>query len=486
MFEKVKTKRQIKKVSEKIRAYNVGNFSDLPQIGNEIYKLAQYYNNQIKKLTDKIIRDIVIATSLEHKKFFLSYTDLKNKVATLEYWNKHHSTEKEQEELKFYTELLEITNQRIEKAIATNRELNILKYRFHNSLSTYKNPNFKQITKTTSSKFDNLTLKKQIEMLEANTFYKLSEDDIKELYQAIANSYCDSLNIKRIPVIFTKLDKYSASLGEYATFGNFVRINNENSIDDIGMLKQKNLVSNYLQYRILATVIHECDHSRHLSLNQSTERSKYIHNSARINNHYMLRIFYSETPYPETPNPGYKYRIHEMSAFDESIKFLFDVAKLNPSNAKQLEFVALNLIPKKYPSKNTLISEMKSLVFDYGLPQNLAKSIYENMQVLGLTKTKNLVVTNDKIDYRITVENNFKTITKQQMSLALEYEEQLRKTYFDTLFNRDKYFQEYAIKYNSNPIMLEREVDQTIKNDTYFSTAETTLVKPPENTSELI
>ena len=468
MLEKVRTKRIIKKVSEQIKAYNAGSFSDLPKIGEEIYKLAKSYNEQIKKLTEKIIRDVVITTCLEHKKFILSYSDLDNKVRTLKYWNLHHSTQKEREELEFYTKLLDITNQRIEIAIATNNELNVLKYRFHNSLSIYKNPNYKQITKSPSSKFDDLTLKKQIEMLDGETFYKLSENDIKELYQAIANSYCDSLNIKRIPVIFAKFDKYSASLGEFLTFGNFARIN-EKSIEEIKTLQQKSLISNYLQYRILATVIHECDHSRHLSLKQSTDKSKYIHNSARINNHYMLRIFYSETPYPETPNPGYRFRIHEMSAFDESIKFMLDIAKLNPCNAKQLEFVALHIMPKNYTSKNTLISEMKQLINDHGLPQDLAKSIYENMQVLGLTKSKNLVTIKDKIDYRATIENDFKSITKQQMSLALEYEEQLRHTYFDALFNRDKYFQEYAIKYDTNPIMLESEIDRTISNDCYFT-----------------
>ena len=468
MLEKVKTKRQIKKVSGQIKAYNAGTFSDLPTIGEEIYKLAKYYNDQIKKLTDKIIRDVVIATCLEYKKFILSYTDLDNKVRTLKYWNLHHSTQKEREELEFYTKLLEITDQRIENALATNRELNILKYKFHNSLSTYKNPDYKQITKNTSSKFDDLPLKKQIEMLNAETFYKLCENDIKELYQAIANSYCDSLNIKRIPVIFSKFDKYSASLGEFLTFGNFARIN-ENSIQEIKALQQKNLLSNYLQYRILATVIHECDHSRHLSLKQSTDKSKYIHNSARINNHYMLRIFYVETPYPEIPNPGYKYRIHEMSAFDESIKFMLDVAKLNPCNAKELEFVALHIMPKKYTSKNTLISEMKQLIDDHGLPQDLAKSIYENMQVLGLTKSKNLVTVKDKIDYRATIERDFKSITQPQMALALDYEKQLRETYFDALFNKDKYLQEYGIKYNLNPSMLEHEIDKTINSDSYFT-----------------
>ena len=467
MFEKFKTKKQIKKVSGIVKAYNIGTFSDLPEIGEEIYKLAQFYNKQIQKLTAIITKDVTIATCLEHKKFILSYTDLDNKVRTLKYWNLHHSTQKEREELEFYTKLLELTNQRIDEAIATNEELNNLKYKFHNTLSTYKNPDYKQIRRTTSSKYDDLTLKEQIEMLEAKTFYNLNEEDIKDLYQAIANSYCDSLQIKRIPVIFDTFDKYSNSLGEFLTFGNYARINRQ-SIDDIIKLKQNNLTSNYLQYRILATVIHECDHAKHLAQQQSTKRSMYIHNSAQINNHFMIRIFYTENPFPETPHPGYKFRIHEMSAFDESIKFMLDVAKLNPINAKELEYLALYMMPTKYPSKNSLIGEMKALINDHGLPQSLSKAIYENMQVLGLTKTKNLVVENDRIDYRATIENNLRTVTKPQMIMALDYERQLRETYFDTLFNRDKYFQEYAIKYGTNPVKLDLEISTTIENDSFF------------------
>lgn len=188
---------------------------------------------------------------------------------------------------------------------------------------------------------------------------------------------------------------------------------------------------------------------------------KYVSNAIKINSHYMKRIFYVLDPYPEDPHPGYYSRLHELDAFNASNKVLIDMSKLDIKNAKEIEDFAIFDLQKDYKAKNSVIKEMVDLVNNHGLTQNISKCIYENLKFLNLTSFKYIEYNNlDKIDYIKTVENCVENLNTTKLNNALKLEAYYRTKMFETLFNRDKYLEEYAEKYN----MQKNEYETMLEN----------------------
>jgi hypothetical protein len=178
----------------------------------------------------------------------------------------------------------------------------------------------------------------------------------------------------------------------------------------------------------------------------------------------MYRIYRPEHEYEAGSNShGYLSRVIEMDAREVATQNLLDLSQINLINRNEIRDYALYSMPfpkspkdRKYPNHNSMIKQMFELIQNYGLSQSLSKNIYENMQILGLTKSKYLVYaptkdgeTTGKIDYVKTVYNNYEHIHSIGLQLALAKETSLREKYFPTLFNPDSVIFPYAERSNT-------------------------------------
>ncbi len=458
MLTKFKQTRKTKEIVEKVHAYNNQTNTDLVSIGKDIYDLSTLLNNEITAIEKKLRRSIIIKTSLDYNKLVFSDLALNNKIIECNY-KANFSSKKALFDLEIYKKIKDEVEKKYQDALKTDSYLISLKNRFHSVLSLYTNSNYKQITRSSKSKYDSLPFEKQLEMFSSDTFFTLQIEDVKELCQAVANSYCNKMKIKNLPLIFLE-DKKDFSLGSYNSFGNYIHIN-YNYIKIISSLKKLNSKNCLIQYKLLSTIIHECRHSYQATNTSKNMDIKYVSNAMKINSHYMKRIFYVNDPYPEDPHPGYYSRLHELDAFNASNKVLIDMSKLDIKNAKEIEDFAIFDLQKDYKAKNSVIKEMVDLVNNHGLTQNISKCIYENLKFLNLTSFKYIEYNNlDKIDYIKTVENCVENLNTTKLNNALKLEAYYRTKMFETLFNRDKYLEEYAEKYN----MQKNEYETMLEN----------------------
>lgn len=481
MFNKAKQKKLTAEIVKKIHDYNNNKHSDLVAIGEDILNLAKLINKEIIRIEKITKRSIIIKTSLRYNKLFFSDLGVDNNIIDAEYNNKHNHSPKTEENLTISKNIKKEVESTYKETLKSDEYLQYLKCRYHGLISLYSNANYKQITRSSTSKFDSLPFKKQIEMFSSTTFFDLSEDDIKELCQAVANSYCKQMGIRNLPIMFIH-EPNSGSYGTYTRFGNYVYIN-DCYLDSIKKIKESGKTDSCIQYKLLKTVIHECRHSFQSVNNYKELKTKYVSNATKINAHYLLRIYYPEHLNSEDTRPNYYSRIHEMDAFNDSNKYLLELSKLNISNAKEIEDYAVYSLPKAYKAKNTMILEMIELANNYGLTNELSKCIYENMKILGLTSSKYTEYINgDKINYAKTVESCVNNLNSIKLQFALNREKNYREEFFDTLFNRDKYLEEYASKYNMSKVEYENMLENkfNVSEDSSINDNNNTNVEPTE------
>lgn len=438
MLYNIRKKTKTKEIIKLIKNYNNGTSTDLQEVGDYIFYYSKFLNKKIIATEKRIKFNILLSTSLKYNKLILTEFELESRIYQAQFLHN-------QENIDLYTKIKKEVNDKFFNALKENKELLADKKRYHAVLWLYSNAQKYQISKSPDSEYDNYKFTELLEMLGGDRFYKLNENQMMSLFQAIANKYCATQNIPKIPLIFAT-DKDTIALGSYSRFGNYIYINND-YVKIFNKLKANNSTNKYLQYRMLQTVIHECRHSMQAVGTPYNRRSKYISNCYRINTHYLQRLYFPKHNYEEGLGAyGYLSRVIEMDAHDESIKFMLDVSKLKLSNAKELEKFALYVIPPKYENKNSVIKEMIELVSNQGLPPGLSKAIYENMQILGLTTNHNKVMSNDKTDYEKTNENNVQWLNQTRLKIALDREKRYREEFFPTLFTPEDVIHPYAEK----------------------------------------
>lgn len=458
-----KKRRLTKLVATKVHEYNAGKHTDLIAIGDDLFKLKSVINNQISAIERRYKRNIVIRTALKYNKLIFSEFELDARISMYKHMVKG-SYDDAKENLELYTKLREEVDRQYDEAIRNDTHLTRLKYRFHSVMWLYTNPHYKQITKSPDSPYDGLKLTQLLEMFDSKSFYKLSEREVIDLCQAVANKYCTSMGIRKLPVIF-EYEKYNDAFGKYSRFGNYVLMNGE-YLTIINKLRENGSENKYLQYKLLQTVIHECRHSFQAMNTRADRKSTYIRNCAHINMHYMHRIYNPQHIYDETYNRyGYMSRIIELDAQNEANQFLLDVSLLRLKNATEIRRYVLASLPEKYKAENSVIKEMRDLIANYGLPHGLSKSIYENMKILGLTHSRCVVTNGDKIDYRLTNENNYHNLNSVQMRLALGREELMRKEYFPTLFDSATIIETEATKQDTPVDTYRQELQSGLQSE---------------------
>lgn len=466
MFEELKKKKLRREIVTKINDYNEKRTTNLPEIGESFLELANTINKQITKTEKRIKRSLIQKIALKYNKLILTEFELEARLHQYQFLIKHRRDETTKLNLELYTKITNEVNAEFERIIKSDDELTSLKRKFHSTLWVYGNPNYKQVTKSTKSSFDTYSFKELLEMLDSKTFYKFKQDQIPELFQAIANKYCASLGIKELPIIF-EYKKYNDSLGSYTRFGNYIHINAE-YLKIFEALKQKGVENRYLQYKMLQTIVHECRHAYQGTNQKHTNRSKYIQNCAKINTHYLFRLYYPKHKYEENyTHYGYGYRIIELDAQNEANQFLLDISKIKLCNSKEIQNYVLSVLPKtKYPAKNSVIKEMFELVSNHGIPHDLSKMIYENMKFLGLTTASNLVTyESGKINYAKTNENNVQSLNTVRVKLSLCREQRYREEYFTTLFEPETIIQPYATKAGLSVQEYREQIDAELKQD---------------------
>ena len=466
MFEELKKKKLRHSIVTGIRDYNEKKSTDLPKIGDSFLDLANELNKQITKTEKRIRRHLVQKIALKYNKLILTSFELEARLHQYQFLAKHRRDKQTLENLDLYTKITNEVEKQFEEIIKNDEELTSLKTKFHSTLWVYGNPNYKQITKSTKSPFDSCTFTQLLEMLDSKTFYNFKTEEICQLYQAIANKYCTSMGIKELPIIF-EYKKYNDSLGSYTRFGNYIHINAE-YLKVFEELKSKGLNNKYLQYKILQTVIHECRHSYQGTNTRNNAKSRYIQNCAKINTHYLFRLYYPNHQYEENyTHYGYGNRLIELDAQNEANQFLIDISKTKLCNSKEIQLYALGNLPKtKYQAKNSVIKEIFELVSNHGLTHPLSKMIYENMKFLGLTAKNNLVTyESGKIDYAKTNEANLQSLNTIKVKLALARETRLRESYFPTLFNPDGIIEPYAIKSGMTVAEYREQIEEELKQD---------------------
>lgn len=438
MLYNIRKKSKTKEIVKLIKDYNNGTSTDLQEIGDHIFYYSKFLNKKIIATEKRIKFNILISTALKYNKLILTEFELDNRIYQAKFLHK-------QEDIDLYTKIKKEVNDKFIEALKNNQELMLSKKHYHAVLWLHSNAKKYQITKSPDSEYDKYKFTELLEMLDSNRFYKLNENQMMSLFQAIANKYCATQNIPKIPLIYVA-NKHTISLGSYSRFGNYIHINND-YVKIFNKLKENNSTNKYFQYKLLQTVIHECRHSMQAIGTTYNLRSKYISNCYRINTHYLQRLYLPKNPYEEGPGAyGYLSRVIEMDAHDESIRFMLDVSRLKLSNAKELEKFALYVVPPKYENKNSVIKEMMELVSNQGLTPGLSKAIYENMQILGLTANHNKVMSNGKINYEKTNENNVQNLNQTRLKIALDREKRYREEFFPTLFAQEEIIKPYAEK----------------------------------------
>lgn len=458
-----KKKRLTKIVANKIHEYNEGKNHDLISVGDDIFRLKQHLGKKISAIEKRYMRNIVIRTALKYNKLIFSEFELDARLSMYKHMAKSHRPE-DVANLELYTKMREEVDKEFDETIKADKYLTQLKYRFHSVMWLYTDPHYKQITKTTASSFDHLKLTELLEMFDSKTFYRMPEEDIINLCQAVANKYCASLGIKPLPIIFES-EKYNAALGSYTRFGNFIKINGD-YLTIINKLREAGSENKYIQYKLLQTIIHECRHSFQATNHRTDKKSTFIRNCAHINMHYMNRIYNPQHEYDETFNRyGYSSRLVELDSQNEANQFLLDVSELNLRNADEIRRYVLYSLPEKYKINTSVIKEIRDLVYNYGLPQPLSKTIYENMQILGLTHRRCLTMMGEKIDYRTTNEKNCRFTNNIQMRFALKREHEMREEFFPTLFSSRTYLEKYCPTYGMSAEEYREELKTSMKPD---------------------
>ena len=495
MFQDSIKRRKIKTVQKLVREYKGNDQTSNLKLSKSFYSLAEFYNNQIKTIEKRHERRIIIKLGLAHNKLIFSEFDLDNRIRESEYKIKHKQTNdilKEQMKLDELKIIKKEYTKEYDNTIRNDAVLNSLKKRTHNIISILDDTTYKPVIMNTDTIYKDVPFKSLIEMLASGKFYSIEPDNIQQLFQEIANRYADINGSKRIPVLFVDKDN-PASLGSYNSFGNFIAIND----DYIRIFKQfarNNVHNKILPYKLLNTLLHELVHQDQYTNTSSNMRPTYISNAMKINTHYMYRIYLPKHQYDDTMRSIYSYktnngdnsrnynpqfhkylrRIHEMDARETSTQMLLDLTNINTENRQEILDYALFSMPEKYPNHNSTVYEMISLISNYGLTQQLAKSLYENMKILGLTRTKCLVKNpikdsklpdSETIDYTKTVYKNFEHCNQINLQLALKKETSLREKYFPTLFNQDSIILPYAIKADMTVDEYRQDLNERLETD---------------------
>ena len=458
-----KKRKLTKIIATKIHEYNAGKHTDLISVGEDLFRLKKLLGKEIATIEKRYKRNIVIRTALKYNKLIFSEFELDSRISMYKHMIKGDYKDAK-ENLELYTKMKMEVDRIYDETIKADTYLTQLKYRFHSVMWLYTDPHFKQLPTNTDSQFDDKTLTQLLEMFDSKSFYKLSEVEVIDLCQAVANKYCTSMGIKKVPVIFQS-EKYDDALGKYTRFGNYVIINGD-YLSIISRLRENGSENKFLQYKLLQTVIHECRHSYQATNIRTDRKSTYIRNCAHINMHFMNRIYNPQHEYDETFNRyGYSSRIVELDAQNEANQFLIDVSILGLQNSEEMRNYVLAHLPEKYTVNTSIIREIRDLVENYGIPQPLSKSIYENMKILGLTHRRALTMSGEKIDYRQTNESNFRTINEFQMRMALRREQDLREEYFPTLFSSRTYLDKFCTRYGMSAEEYRKELRTSLEPD---------------------
>ena len=481
-------------VSKKIEEYkSIKNDSALLSLQKSTSKLLSLYNDEIVKKEYKMQNALTVKYALEKKHLIFNFMALENECRGAAFDLNIFSIDpenlkeilitdenKDNKKVLKYNEYLGIYNKvqkEFKKYINEDEELNRLKQEYHTIFEKFYKNDF-GCDVSSASKFDTLSWKKLIEMFDTKTFYTLTKDDLKDLCQAVSNKITNKFNTKNCPIVVTKL---SNAFGQYNPFFKTIELT-QDYMKYFDIYKSLNMNHKILPYQILTTTLHETRHSIQFNgeFTKNEKTGRFIQNCTFINKHYLGRVYDVQNRYNEQIYSGYYSKICEIDARDFSFKQLLDASKLDVPNAEELNNYVIHVLSRNATIKNSIIYEMASLCKDKGLNESLYTKIFETMTTLHMIDKRYMVYTdNHKIDYKQSVDNNFKNFNSLKLKLSLAKESSIREETFELACNSKKYLEDVAKEQNISVNELKEQ------NDTYYK-EELETIKENNLESEII